>query len=351
MATKPARTLSQRELNRAVLARQLLLERDERPVPRVLEAMGGVQAQYAPAMYVGLWSRVAGLERDEVTRALADRSIIQATLLRSTIHVVSAEDYWLWAAAIREPRRQWYARIARGVSVDDTEAAAKRLRDALRDGPMSRADLDAVVKPSRHEGVAQFIDLVRVPPSGTWERPRANLFALAEGWLAPSSVGAADVTPREGVDLLVRRYLTAFGPAAKADIASWAGLPARTVTEALSDVELRHFRSEDGKALVDLPDLPLPDADTLAPVRFLAVWDAVLLTHARRTQILPEQYRSRIFNTKRPHSFNTFLVDGAVAGSWRYEDGRIVVEPFGRLAKAVRAELDDEAARLAAFHA
>ncbi len=163
-------------------------------------------------------------------------------------------------------------------------------------------------------------------------------------------MGAADVAPRLGVDLLVRRYLTAFGPAAKADIASWAGLPVATVTEALADMEVRHFKSAEGKALVDLPDLPLPDPDSVVPVRFLAVWDAVLLTHARRTQILPEEHRSRIFNTKTPHSFNTVLVDGAVAGTWRYDGGRVAVETFERLPKGVRAEIDDEAARLAAFH-
>ena len=119
---------------------------------------------------------------------------------------------------------------------------------------------------------------------------------------------------------------------------------------ALERLDLRRFRDEQGKELVDLPRLPLPDADTPAPVRFLPVWDATLLVHARRTQILPEKYRSRVFNTKTPHSVNAFLVDGQVAGTWKYEKGKIRVEPFGRLPKGVRAELDDEAERLAEFH-
>jgi len=114
---------------------------------------------------------------------------------------------------------------------------------------------------------------------------------------------------------------------------------------------VRRFRDEDGGELVDLPRAPLPDADTPAPVRFLPTWDATLLVHARRTGILPEEYRPRIFSTKTPHSLGTFLVDGAVAGTWRYERERIVIDPFARLSRATKLELDDEAERLAAFHA
>jgi hypothetical protein len=124
-----------------------------------------------------------------------------------------------------------------------------------------------------------------------------------------------------------------------------------TVKRALEGMTLRRFLDERGKELVDLPRLPLPDADTLAPVRLLPVWDATLLVHARRTQILPERHRARIFNVRNPQSLNTFLVDGQVAGSWRYERDRVKIEPFGRLPRGARAELDDEAARLAAFHA
>ena len=148
----------------------------------------------------------------------------------------------------------------------------------------------------------------------------------------------------------MRRYLQAFGPARPAEIADWASLDVKTTREALERLELRRFRNEDGKELVDLPRLPLPDEDTPAPVRFLPVWDATLLVHARRTQILPERHRPRIFNVRTPHSVNTFLVDGQVAGTWRYEKGRVEIESFGRLPKPIRAELEDEAERLAAFH-
>jgi hypothetical protein len=118
----------------------------------------------------------------------------------------------------------------------------------------------------------------------------------------------------------------------------------------LDRMPLRRFRDESGRELLDLPRAPLPDPETPAPVRFLPTWDAVLLVHARRTGVLPEAYRPRIFATTMPQSVGTFLVDGTVAGTWRYESGRVVMEPFRRLPRAVRLELDDEAERLGAFH-
>ena len=135
------------------------------------------------------------------------------------------------------------------------------------------------------------------------------------------------------------------------DIAGWAGVNLATIRPALERLSLRRFRDELGKELLDLPRAPLPDPETPAPPRFLPVWDATLLVHARRTGILPEEYRARIFNVRNPQSVNTFLVDGQVAGTWRHEQGRIELEPFGRLPKQARAELNQEAERLAAFHA
>jgi len=149
----------------------------------------------------------------------------------------------------------------------------------------------------------------------------------------------------------VRRYLAAFGPAARAEIANWAGLPVGDVTSTLERMKLRRFRGPDGETLVDLPRAPLPDADTPAPVRFLPWYDATLLAHARRTQLLPEEVRPRIFNVKNPQSDAPYLVDGAVAGAWRYEDGRIALYPFTKVDSATQRELDAEAERLAEFHA
>ena len=343
------RTLTQRQLNRALLARQLLLERPSAPVPRVLERMGCLQAQYAPSMYVGLWSRVEGLERNDVTRLLERRKIVQGTLMRQTIHLVSAADYWPLALAIRESRRENWLRTRRGHSAREMSAAAKRLRQQFADGALRRAELSEFLggDPVVVNGVGLWLDLVRVPPSGTWEHRRADLYATAEGWLGPPG----EATAEGAIQHLVRRYLSGFGPASPKDISDWAGVPPALLAPALERMRLRRFRSESGDELVDLPRAPLPDPDTPAPARFLPVWDATMLVHARRTGILPEEHRPRIFNTKTPQSMNTFLVEGEVAGSWRYEKGKVRIEPFGKLDASARRELDDEAERLAAFHA
>ena len=148
---------------------------------------------------------------------------------------------------------------------------------------------------------------------------------------------------------MVSSYLSGFGPAPPGDIASWAGLTITEVKRAVGRMELQRLRGPGGEELLDLPDAPLPDPDTPAPPRFLPVWDATLLVHARRTQILPEELRPRVFSIRLPHGMSTFLVDGAVAGAWRLEGGRVVVEPFVRLDAADRLALEAEAERLAAF--
>jgi hypothetical protein len=158
------------------------------------------------------------------------------------------------------------------------------------------------------------------------------------------------VKPREAREHLVRRYLGGFGPASRRQIADWGGLPVKSIAPALDRLRLRRFRSEDGEELLDLPRAPLPDPETPAPVRFLPVWDATLLVHARRTGILPEEHRPKVFNTRTPQSVQTFLVDGAVAGTWRHEKGRVRLEPFGRLPRSTRRDLQGEAERLAALH-
>jgi Winged helix DNA-binding domain len=187
---------------------------------------------------------------------------------------------------------------------------------------------------------------VRVPPSGTWEHRRADLFVLAEQWLGP----APDLTEDRAREHLVRRYLGAFGPAPAADIADWAGMRIGALRSALGRLRLRRFRDEQGRELLDLPHGALRPADIAAPVRFLPTWDASLLVHTRRTGILPERYRERIFHVKKPQSEPTFLVDGEVAGTWRFEKGRVRLHPFHRLPRAVRAALDQEADGLAALH-
>ena len=346
------RVLSTRELNRALLARQLLLERSPLALPAALERVAGLQAQYAPSPYVGLWSRLRDFRREGLTAALEDRRAVQATLLRSTIHVVSAADYPPFVEAIRRSRREWWTRVARreleGV---DLETAAALVRERLAGGPARQAELAGLLADHGFprvvwNGVGLWVDMVRVPPSGTWERRRADLYGLASDWLGPWRVDHGDA-----LEHLVRRYLAGFGPASLADLGSWAGMALTPLRPVLERVGTRRFRDERGGQLFDLPGAPLPEAGTPAPPRFLSTWDANLLVHARRTQLLPERYRDRIFHTRAPHSFPTFLVDGAVAGTWRYRDGRVELEPFEPLARATRRELEDEAGRLAAFHA
>ena len=340
------RTLTQRELNRALLARQLLLERTTAPIPKALERMGGLQAQYAPSMYIGLWSRVEGLQRDAVTRALERRSIVQGTMMRTTIHLVSKRDYWPFVVGIRRAQRErWLRTYGRGIDPREIDRNDAKVRRAFAGGTLSRAELEEILG-ERLVTSTVWLDLVRVPPSGTWERRRADLYALAEDWVGPETVDE-----EAGIEHLVRRYLGGFGPARAHDIADWAGLKVTTVKEALERLDLRRFRDEQGKELVDLPRAPLPDPETAAPPRFLPVWDATLLVHARRTGILPERYRPRVFNVKNAQSANTFLVDGQVAGTWRYEQGRIDLVPFESPPKQARAELNEEAERLTAFHA
>ena len=298
-------------------------------------------------MYIGLWSRLEGFERAGLTRALERRTVVQGTLMRTTIHLVSAPDYWPICAAIRDPRRKAFLDYRRGkVSEDDVKAAAATVDERLRAGERARKPLMEGMDSSLFNGANVWLDLVRVPPAGTWDHRRADLYARAEDWIEPTPATAG-----EGRELLVRRYLQGFGPAAPAEIADWAGLKQRPVDETLEGLDLRRFRDEKGGLLVDLPRAPLPAPDTPAPVRFLPTWDATLLVHARRTQILPEEHRSKVFSTKTPQSVPTFTVGGQVAGSWRHEKGKVKLEPFGRLGRDARDEVRAEAEGLTAMHA
>lgn len=347
-----SRALTTRDLNRALLDRQHLLERSPMPLPDVVESMGGIQHQYAPAGYIGLWSRMRDFDRPMLTRGLEDRSVVQATLMRATIHTVSAADYWPMTAGIRRIRREWLERVARReLERIDMEAAAAATRRLLAGSPLRMRELTDRLGELGFPAIAarwvgMWVDLVRVPPSGTWEQRRADLYGLAEEWVP----GSGDVSEIEGMRHLVRRYLGAFGPAPLRDIASWMGVSVGQMREAAESIELRTLRSDGGADLVDLPDATLPDPESPAPPRFLAVWDAALLVHARRTEILPETYRPRVFSTRTPHSVNTFLLDGQVAGTWRFADDEVRIEPFRALSAAERAALEDEARGLAALH-
>jgi len=248
------RTLTERELNRALLDRQSLLQRSRASLPRLVERMGCVQAQYAPSTYVGLWSRLEPLEREGVTRALERRTLVQATLMRGTIHVVSRRDYWPLAVAIREERRAWAQRVQKP-DVRALRRAAERLRRLLAGGPRRQREIEAAGL--WLPGIGLWTDLVRVPPAGTWEHRRADLFGLAEEWVGPEP----ELPELDAREQLVRRYLGAFGPARRNEIA---------------DEPLRGFAAGHGDALPaensHLGEVVRPRA----PIEVIRVDDALL---------------------------------------------------------------------------
>ena len=335
-----------------MLARQRLLERSREPIPRVLERMGGLQAQYAPSMYIGLWSRIAGFERDALTRALERRdgdpgdaaALDDPPRLRGATSGRSR-------VAVREARRAWWLRTRRGAVTEADDGARRRAvaRAPRRRSDAAHGDRWSSSARSAARGVGLWVDLVRVPPSGTWERRRADLFALAERWVGPprrerrrprSSCSSAATSPRFGP--ATRRGDRRLGRASAGDRArgrssalDTAALPGRGRRRARSTCRARRC----------------PTRRRPRRSRFLPTWDATLLAHARRALILPEEDRPQIFTTKTPQSFPTFLVDGRVAGTWRHEDGRIALRPFRRLDAADRRALEEEGERLAAFHA
>ena len=344
------RVLSARELNRALLARQLLLKRSSLSVPRLLEQIGGIQAQYAPSSYVRLWTNLERFQMADLDRLLEQRKVVQGTLMRSTIHLVSAADYWPIAEGIGPSRQEWWHRtFGKEFSREEIDGIAAKLDAKLTGRVWARNDLDEQMR-SHSTAVwsGAWVALIRVPPSGTWQRRRADLFQRAAEWIGPSMADE-----RAGLELLLRRYLGGFGPARLADAANWAGVDVPKMKAAAERMTLRTFRDKEGRVLVDLPRAPLPDASTPAPVRLLPTWDATLLVHCRRARILPEEYRPLVFSIKIPHSVGTILVDGSVAGSWRAEaaGGKAVLRctVFERIPAAAERQLREEAAGLIRF--
>src|SRR3990170_5806832 len=248
--------LSRTDLNRALLARQMLLERSSLGLSEVIEGMGGLQTQAAPSGYIGLWSRMRDFERPMLTRALEDRRVIQGTMMRGTIHTVSAGDYWPMMAGIFRIMREWFSKQVRAMADVDMLGVATAVREELADGPLRIAELSRRIEargfPSRSAGWASsWVELVRVPPSGTWERRRADLYELADRWL-PRRGGSED----DGIEHLIGRYLGAFGPAPPRDIASWMGLKVTQMRHVVERMDLSEHRDESGRPLLDLPDAP-----------------------------------------------------------------------------------------------
>jgi hypothetical protein len=305
-------------------------------------------------MYIGLWSRTERFTRERLTSALQDRSVVQGTHQRGTIHLTSREDYWPFVLATRGALKEWWLRLKwDGVSLQAVEQAEVRVRRAFADRggePLHRKELDEVVGAENRGlvlGIGLWLPMVRVPPSGTWDRRRADLYQLAETWVGPEPA----LSEAQARTLLARRYLEGFGPSKPADLKSWIGwMRVPDAKAALEGLDLVEHCGPDGKPLLDLAELEPTPGETPAPVRFLPTWDATLLAHARRTRILPEEHRDRVFHVKVPQSVATFTVNGAVAGAWRWERDHVELTWFVEPPRAARREVDAEAERLAALH-
>ena len=348
------RVLSRRELNRALLARQLLLERAGVSVPRAVERLGGLQAQYTPSPYLTLWARLLGFERDALTRALERRRVVKALLMRGTLHLVTPRDFWALASARRElGAGSWPPSYERRMPQRRIAELARATVAELRAGPRTFAEVAELLAPhATAEITPAFLwrrvqgqeHVVHAPPSGTWGYHGEGVYEAAD-----AAIGGASPTPEAACELLARRYLAAFGPATKQDLAQWAGLQRiGPIGELLERLNLRRFADEHGRTLYDLPRAPLPDADTPAPPRLVPRFDNLVLSHADRTRILGDVSVARVV-TKNAIVHATILVDGFVAGTWQLKEGRVELEPFGRLPRDARAALKEEVESVEAF--
>lgn len=349
------RTLTLRELNRATLARQLLLRRHRISVPAAVERVAGLQAQWPPSPYLGLWSRVEAFRPEQLMRAIERRRVVKATLMRTTLHVVSAREYLAYAGVYRERRIGELQRqlAALGESADFARDG-ERLATLAAERPRTRPELLAELgRPKlRLEdrrpwlvwyGLSAHAGLVSGPSSSVWRSHTAGgTFVPARTWL-----GADGASGEIAVEQLVRRYLAAFGPASRADLAQWTGLPLVVLDGGLERLPLRRFRDELGRELVDPPRATLPPGDTPSPPRFLPRFDSVLLSHADRRRVLADEHRSDVIEGGEVRA--TFLVDGFVAGLWSVDGRRVRLEPFAPLPRVVRRAVDGEASRLEGF--
>lgn len=349
------RTLTLRELNRATLARQMLLERAEIPIAEAVERVGGLQAQVPNPPYVGLWTRLRDFRREELTGLIEEGTVVRAAMMRSTLHLVTAEEHHRLRPglqpALDRALSAFFGKRAKGVDVAKLTAAARK---ALDEAPRAMGELKAIlaeVEPDRDGDALNYVvrthlPLVQVPPGGTWGSGSAARYGTAESRIGRSL--PEDNDPRE----VTLRHLKAFGPATVKDVQTWSGLTRlKAPLEALKP-ELRTFRDEAGNELFDLPDAPLPPGDTSAPVRFLPEYDNLLLSHADRTRVIADEHRSKVFlSAARVRA--TFLVDGFVRGAWKIEKSKrsaaLVIEPFEGLAKQDRDALAEEGERLIRF--
>ena len=350
--------LGLRALNRALLARQLLLRRSKLSAVEAIEHLVGLQAQIPNSPYLGLWARLDGFRADQLSRLITRRRAVRGPLMRATLHLVTARDYLSLRPLVRPVLERClngsiFARHLAGMSPRTVAAAGRAL---LRKQPRTGAELGALLherwpdRDARSLGYAvQYLSpLLQIPPRGVWGASGPTVWTTAEAWLGRPLAEAPSM------EKMVLRYLAAFGPATVADIRAWSGIPGmRDVTERLGR-RLRTFRDESGAELLDLPGAPRPDPDTPAPPRLLPLFDNALLSHADRTRIIADGDAKRLF-TSPGLLVGPVLVDGFVGGRWRVvqEGGKalLTIECFERPRRREAAALAEEGARLLALAA
>jgi hypothetical protein len=352
----PETMLSLHTLNRATLARQFLLERADLSVSVGLERLVGMQAQALPAPFIGLWTRLRSFQRDDLAQLIADRTIIKATTMRATLHLMTAADY----ARFRSTLQPALSKMAEGIGKQrgtdfDTQKVLDAARAFFAEKPGTFAELSdmlATLLPDTDVGamrytVRTYLPLVQVHVSGGWSYPGNPSFALADSWISQP------IDTEDHIRELIFHYLAAFGPASVTDMQTWSGIPKlKAVFEKLKP-ELRVYRDENKRELFDLPDLTLPDAETPAPVRFLPEFDNLLLSHDKRTRVIADAHWKNVYRSANLRLLATFLVDGFVSGIWKIEKTKgtatLTLEPFAPLSPQARAALSEEGERLARF--
>lgn len=351
MRPRPPQVLSARALNRALLARQMLLERKSMRALDAIERLAGMQAQAPYAPYVGLWTRLTGFRTEELAALIEQRKAVRIALMRNTIHLVSARDCLIFRPLLKPVLdRGLYAGNWRkdivGLDVDKVVEAGRALLDEqpLTTGALGRAlqkrwpKRDPVALAMTMRNLAP---LVQVPPRGIWGAGGVTKYATAETWLgAPLRTDAS-------IEELIVRYLSAFGPATVADAQAWCGLTGLTTIFEHLRPRLRTFTDEKGRELFDLPRAPRPSEDVPAPARYLPEYDNLLVSHADRARITKKGYGERAFTR------GSVLVDGFVRGAWSIERAgdkpALIVEQFEGIAKRDRTDLEAEGARLVRF--
>ena len=341
------RTLTRPELTATLAARQLLVKRRRMSVPDAVAYLTPLQAQHPTAPFIALAARLDRFTRAGLERALAERAVVKTTINRRTLHLVAAGDYPAYAQLVRRPwLRTWRKEFAHL----DEERVVAELREFLRE---PRTNTEIREHMCRHDGIDAdepwtsvlyarlLLPLVQLPPAGSWNDPQRSRFLVHPGPL-PSAGDAAE--------LVVRRYLAAFGPASRRDIASWGGVPQRDFAEGLERIETVTYRDEAGSELLDLPGARIAPASTPLPVRFLGRWEQVLLAYAQRDRIIPPEVQPLKLTLS---GDQTVTVDGRVAASWLLERqgrrARVTIAPHVEVARAARAEIREAGERTARF--